>query len=60
MLEARIGEGPFLAGERPTVADCTLFAALRFARFGGVEIDPACVRLQRWFARFEERPSARA
>ena len=45
MLEERIGDAPFLAGERPTVADCTLFAALRFARFGGVEIDPACVRL---------------
>jgi glutathione S-transferase len=59
-LEARIGEGPFLAGERPTVADCTLFAAFGFARFGGVAIDPACVRLQRWFAEFSERPSARA
>jgi glutathione S-transferase len=60
VLETRIGEAPFLAGERPTIADCTLFAALRFARFGGVEIDPGCVRLARWLARFEERPSARA
>jgi glutathione S-transferase len=60
VLEARIGDAPFLAGQRPTIADCTLFAALRFARFGGVEIDPACERLARWLARFAERPRARA
>jgi glutathione S-transferase len=59
-LEARIGEQPFLAGERPTIADCTLFAAFRFADFGGVEIDPACGRLRAWYARFAERPSARS
>jgi len=60
VLEARIGDAPFLAGERPTVADCTLFAAFGFARFGGVEIDPACTRLLRWYERFGQRPSARA
>jgi len=59
-LDQRIGGAPFLAGERPTIADCTLFAAFRFAEFGGVEIDPACARLHAWYARFSERPSARA
>jgi glutathione S-transferase len=60
VLEARIGDAPFLAGERPTIADCTLAAAFGFARFGGVEIDPRFERLQRWYARFSERPSARS
>jgi glutathione S-transferase len=60
VLEAHIGDAPFLAGERPTIADCTLFAAFRFADFGGVEIDPACARLHAWYARFSERPSAQA
>jgi glutathione S-transferase len=60
VLEARIGDAPFVAGDRPTIADCSLFAAFRFANFGGVEIDPACARLHAWYARFSERPSARA
>lgn len=59
VLEARIGEAPFLAGAAPTIADCTLFAAFRFADFGGVELDPTCRRLRDWYARFSERPSAR-
>lgn len=59
VLETRIGEAPFLAGASPTIADCTLFAAFRFADFGGVEIDPACTRLRDWYARFSLRPSAR-
>ena len=58
-LEDRIGERPFLAGERPTLADCTLFAAFGFAAFGGVEIEPRFERLQRWHARYAERPSAK-
>jgi glutathione S-transferase len=59
VLENRIGEAPFLAGERPTFADCTLFAAFGFARFGGVELDPAYERLCAWQARFAARPSTR-
>jgi glutathione S-transferase len=60
VLEERIGSAPFLAGERPTFADCTLFAAFGFARFGGVELDPAFERLHGWYARFSARPSAQA
>ena len=58
ILDAAIGDLPFLAGERPTIADCTLFAALGFARFGEVEIDPAYRKLTRWSADFGNRPSA--
>jgi glutathione S-transferase len=58
VLDSRLGDQPFLAGERPTIADCTLFAAFGFARFGEVEIDPAYRNLARWSADFGERPSA--
>ncbi len=60
VLDARLADGrPFLAGDRPTVADCTLAAALQFARFGKLEIDPAFERLARWDERFRERESAK-
>ena len=58
VLDAALGDQPFLAGERPTIADCTLFAAFGFARFGEVEIDPADRNLARWSADFGQRPSA--
>ena len=57
-VDDRIGDHPFVAGERPTIADCTLFAACRFAGFFGVELDPACTRVHRWYRDFQARPSA--
>lgn len=58
VLDARIGSQPFVAGERPTIADCTLFAALSFAAFGGIPLDPACTNITRWYEAFRKRPSA--
>jgi glutathione S-transferase len=58
VLNQRLGANPFLAGQHPTIADCTLFAAFGFARFGGVEIAPSFDGLHRWYADFSERPSA--
>jgi glutathione S-transferase len=60
VLDALIGAQPFVAGPRPTIADCTLVAALDFAAFAGVAIDPAFTNVARWYAAFKERPSARA
>lgn len=61
VLDERLGDGrPFVAGERPTIADCTLQAALQFARFGKVEIDPGFANLARWDREYRERPSAKA
>ncbi len=59
-LDARVGGKPFAAGERPSIADCTLFAAFEFAEFAQVTIDPACKNLARWYAEFKKRPSATA
>lgn len=59
-LDGRLADGrPFLAGEHPTVADCTLQAAFQFARFGKVEIDPGLSHLSRWDRAYRERPAAR-
>jgi glutathione S-transferase len=57
-LDAVLADGrPFVAGPRPTIADCTLFAALEFERTGRLGVEwPA--HLARWYAAFRERPSA--
>jgi len=60
VLDAAIGAKPFVAGERPTIADCTLFAALEFAEFSQAPIDPECKNVARWYRAFKERPSAAA
>lgn len=58
VLEAELVGRPFLAGERPTVADCTLFASWEFGRLFGVEPGAELEGLHRWHASFLERPSA--
>ena len=40
VLDDVIGANPFVAGARPSIADCTLLAALEFAAFAGVALDP--------------------
>jgi glutathione S-transferase len=58
-LEAHIGDAPFLAGEHVTIADCTLFAFFQACRVGlGVPVGADQPRLDAWYARFTERPSA--
>jgi glutathione S-transferase len=60
VLDHRLEDGrSFVAGERPTAADCTLQAAFQFARFGNVEIDPAFSNLARWDRAYRERPGIR-
>lgn len=61
VLDGSIGSKPFVAGSRPTIADCTLLAALEFANFAGAEIDYAAVpNVGRWYESFKLRPSAQA
>lgn len=61
VLEDRLSDGrPFLAGERPSIADCTLAAGLQFGRFGKVEFDPRFENVARWDAAYRERPPARS
>jgi glutathione S-transferase len=61
VLESVLADGrPFLAGERPTIADCTLAAALQFGRFRKIELDPAFGHLARWDRAYRERAPAKA
>lgn len=61
VLDERLADGrPFVAGEKPSVADCTLAAALQFARFGELEIDPGFEWIHGWDARYRSRPPAKA
>lgn len=50
----------FLVGERPTVADITLFVALDFMRVLKRRLDDRTPNLQRFHAAMAERPSAKA
>jgi glutathione S-transferase len=60
VLDGMIGDRPFVCGARPTIADCTLFAALELAAFAGIAIDPQLGNVRRWHAAFSQRPSANA
>jgi glutathione S-transferase len=58
ILSHELGARPFLAGDRPTIADCTLFGAWEFGRMFGVEFERELHDLHRWHEAFLQRPSA--
>jgi glutathione S-transferase len=60
VLDAKIGQNAFVAGNHPTIADCTLLAALDFAEFAGAPLDPQYTNVARWYRSFKQRPSASA
>jgi glutathione S-transferase len=60
VMDARIGSSRFVAGDRPTIADCTLFAAFEHAKLAKIPIDPCYENLTRWYGTFAARPSAAA
>jgi glutathione S-transferase len=57
LLDEQIGDGPFVAGARVTVADCTLHAGLHFGEFFGHALDPRYANVHAWWERFRQRPS---
>jgi len=54
-VDEQIGDSEFVMGERPSIADCTLLAAVNFARFGKLPLDPGLTRLHGWFERYALR-----
>ena len=61
VLDGVLADGrPFLAGERPTIADCTLAAGLQFGRFGRIALDPALGHLARWDESYRMRAPVRS
>ena len=59
-VDGLIGERPFVAGERYTIADITLLVAVDFAKFAGIPLEPGMTNLARWHTAVAARPSARA
>lgn len=52
-------DGPFLAGEHVTMADCVAMATLQFAEgFYSIPVPQDCPNLMRWYALFSTRQSA--
>jgi glutathione S-transferase len=60
ILDAKIGNNKFAAGDKPTIADCTLLAALQFAEFAQIPVDASHKNVHRWYESFKQRPSASA
>ncbi|HEY2775891.1 MAG TPA: glutathione S-transferase family protein [Candidatus Binatia bacterium] len=60
VLDARVGSSAFLAGSKPSIADCTMWAAFAFSSFAGVQFDPGLKNIHRWHGEFQKRPSAAA
>ncbi|WP_309604104.1 glutathione S-transferase family protein [Phenylobacterium sp.] len=58
-LEGQLS-GPWIAGDRFTLADILLFAFIDFGGVVGQPLDPGLSKLNAWFARVKERPSAAA
>ena len=53
-------KGPWIAGDRFTLADILLFCFIDFGGVVGQPLDPAFSKLTDWFARVQARPSAAA
>ena len=53
-------KGPWLAGERFTLADILLFAFIEFGAVVGQPLDPGFTKINDWLARVRARPSAAA
>jgi glutathione S-transferase len=57
VLEAEAAGREFVAGDHPTIADCTLFAAAAFAGFAALDLFDGYPALSSWLERFMARPS---
>jgi len=60
VLDAAVAGKQFVAGQRPSIADCTLFAALEFAEFAQAPVDASAKNVLGWYENFKKRPSASA
>lgn len=59
-LDSQMGASSFVAGDVPTIADCTLFAALELAEGAKIALPDAIPNVMAWYERFKTRPSASA
>ncbi|MBP7338923.1 glutathione S-transferase N-terminal domain-containing protein [Niveispirillum sp.] len=58
-LEAMAGDGDYLGGDRPSIADVAFFASEQFMRtLYKLRLPEQCARLEAIYSRFQQRPSA--
>lgn len=55
-----VGDGPWLAGDRFSLADILLYSFVEFGAMVGQPLDPALTNLAAWQGRVAARPSAAA
>lgn len=59
VLDIHLGDAPFFGGDRPSIADCSLFAMFQASREKlDYHIGAGHARLEAWYGRFAARPSA--
>jgi glutathione S-transferase len=59
-LNAHLGESPFVAGPRYSMADITAQVTIEFAKRAKLTPPETCTHLVSWFATVSARPSAKA
>ncbi len=60
LVERRLADREWIAGDRYTIADITMMVTVDFARLIKVESPPEATNLARWFKTVSARPSATA
>jgi glutathione S-transferase len=60
LIDARLADSRFIAGDAFSVADITAFVAVGFVKAARIAVPEECVHLMRWQAEVAARPSAGA
>ncbi len=60
ILERRLGESEYIAGDKFTIADITALCSMDFARVINIRMKDEQVNLQRWYESVSGRESAKA
>lgn len=60
VLDRRLAESKYIAGDNYSIADITALCAIDFARVVKIKIAEEQTNLQRWYADVSSRPSAKA
>ena len=59
-LDGELGDRPFVAGDRYTIADIALLVGIDFGRVSEIRVEPEHKNLARWYGEVSSRPSAKA
>ena len=60
LLDRRLGDNEYMAGNAYSIADITAMCAIDFARVVDIRISPKQTNLLRWYKQVSARPSAKA